>query len=254
MNSSEDFRKGRMGSFELAPKVGSNLLLGLLVATLIHEGIVATPIVLQEFFGIWTVDEVTVYSREQGQERTQIMPRIDVHPRPPRPLPPQPKPDLKKKWIAQIVEEEQVDTSKVVSAPAPVDDWNPIEGGPVDSVDFPGGVDRAVTDLFRPEETIPAPDIYIVREVEPRALSSNAQPVFPEMAKMAKVGGVVHVNLYVDRHGEVRDYRIVKVKPKDLGFDEEVLKVVPRWKFTPALQQNRPVGVWVTIPVRFDIK
>jgi TonB family protein len=60
--------------------------------------------------------------------------------------------------------------------------------------------------------------------------------------------------LFVDVKGDVRRFHIVKADPRDVGFEDEVLKVIPRWKFTPALQQQRPVGVWVTIPVKFEIK
>jgi outer membrane biosynthesis protein TonB len=46
----------------------------------------------------------------------------------------------------------------------------------------------------------------------------------------------------------------VQASPSDLGFEDEVLKVVPKWKFTPAVQQGRAVGVWVAIPFKFVCK
>jgi len=39
-----------------------------------------------------------------------------------------------------------------------------------------------------------------------------------------------------------------------LGFEEEAVKAVLQWKFTPALQRENPVGVWVAQQIRFEVK
>jgi TonB family protein len=39
-----------------------------------------------------------------------------------------------------------------------------------------------------------------------------------------------------------------------MGFEEAAVEAVLQWKFTPALQQNNPVGVWVAQTVTFKIK
>jgi protein TonB len=36
-------------------------------------------------------------------------------------------------------------------------------------------------------------------------------------------------------------------------LDGAALDAVSRWRFTPALNNGRPVRVWVAIPVRFSL-
>ncbi|MBK8130044.1 MAG: energy transducer TonB [bacterium] len=52
----------------------------------------------------------------------------------------------------------------------------------------------------------------------------------------------------------MKKWRIVQAKPPDLGFEQEVEKVLPKWKFTPAIQQGNPVGVWIAIPFNFKVQ
>jgi outer membrane biosynthesis protein TonB len=44
------------------------------------------------------------------------------------------------------------------------------------------------------------------------------------------------------------------VKPENLGFEKEVEKIIDKWRFTPAIQQGNPVGVWIAIPFTFKVK
>lgn len=95
---------------------------------------------------------------------------------------------------------------------------------------------------------------FVYREVDPVALNDiNPQPGYPEMARKAGVNGSVHVWVLVGEKGEVRDWHVVDVKPVGLGFEDEVARVIPRWRFTPALQDNRAVAVWVAIPFKFRV-
>jgi protein TonB len=111
----------------------------------------------------------------------------------------------------------------------------------------------AITQPIPPEEVIPPSDKFIPREFEPH-LVSMIQPEYPAIAKSAAVGGEVWVQFYVDENGEVRDVRIVKSVPTGLGFEEETIKAVKLWKFTPAIQDQHPVGVWVGQKIVFKIQ
>jgi TonB family protein len=102
---------------------------------------------------------------------------------------------------------------------------------------------------------LPPPDIYRAVEVQPVPLPDfMIRPQYPELARMAGVAGRVVVKVYVDKNGNVRDWVVLSVHPQGLGFEEEVLKVVPKWKFTPAIQGGNPIGVWVSVPFRFSLK
>ncbi|MBU1037261.1 energy transducer TonB [Patescibacteria group bacterium] len=108
--------------------------------------------------------------------------------------------------------------------------------------------------LVIPEEPeIPSSDIFTPYEVASAPIV-NPRPDYPEMAKTAGVKGKVVIKVYVDKKGDVRQWEIIAAKPSNLGFEEEVIKVIRKWKFTPAIQQNNPVGVWIAIPFNFEFK
>jgi protein TonB len=103
------------------------------------------------------------------------------------------------------------------------------------------------------DDVIPPPTAFIPRELEPR-LASMIQPEYPAMAKSAGVAGQVWVQYYVDKNGDVCDVRIVKSVPTGLGFEDETIKAIKQWKFTPAIQDKHPVGVWVGQTIVFKIQ
>ena len=101
-------------------------------------------------------------------------------------------------------------------------------------------------------EEIPPPELFIPVEVFPQAIASCCKaPEYPELARMAGVSAKVVARVFVDPTGAVRKWDILQVNPAKLGFEDEVIKVLPTWCFKPALQQGRAVGVWVSIPFNF---
>ena len=102
-------------------------------------------------------------------------------------------------------------------------------------------------------EAVPSPDSLVMFEVPPQPLPWPAcpQPEFPEAAKARGQQGKVVIQVYTDSQGNVRRWKIVREEPAGLGFGFEVLKIIPKWKFTPAIQQGKPVGVWIAIPFNF---
>ncbi|MFH1173556.1 MAG: TonB family protein [archaeon] len=103
------------------------------------------------------------------------------------------------------------------------------------------------------EDSIPSSNVFIPYEVAPQPIVSPL-PDYPEMAKTAGVTGKVVLKIYVDNKGAVRKWEIMKATPQGLGFEEEAIEAIQQWKFTPAIQQNSPVGVWVAIPLKFVLK
>ena len=83
---------------------------------------------------------------------------------------------------------------------------------------------------------------------------SMIQPAYPPIALQSAVSGRVWVKFYVDKKGVVREVVVVKAVPTDLGFEEESIKAVKQWKFTPAIQDKHPVGVWVAQAISFKVR
>jgi TonB family protein len=65
------------------------------------------------------------------------------------------------------------------------------------------------------------------------------------------VDGVVLVQALVGKDGHVKDVRVVKHIPM---LDESAITAVKQWVFKPALSNNKPVAVWVAVPVRFSLQ
>lgn len=87
--------------------------------------------------------------------------------------------------------------------------------------------------------------------VAPRKLVAP-MPAYTEIARLARIQGLVVLRATIDRDGRVTDARI----EKGLGFglDEASLETVRRWTFEPATLRGRPVAVYYYLTVRFEMR
>ena len=81
----------------------------------------------------------------------------------------------------------------------------------------------------------------------------EVRPIYPEIAKEAGIEGTVYVLAFIDVNGNVTDTQIQKGVP-NTGLDEAAESAVKASKWKPARQREKKVGVWITIPVRFELK
>lgn len=100
-----------------------------------------------------------------------------------------------------------------------------------------------------PSDDEPAFGTYVYAEELPEVIT-KVQPAYPEMAREANVDGTVMVQALVGKDGKVHDVRVVKSIPL---LDQAALDAVKQWIFKPALANNKPVAVWVGVPVRFNL-
>lgn len=95
----------------------------------------------------------------------------------------------------------------------------------------------------------PDPEPFPVTASQPAKLLSRVEVVYPDAARRAGIGGVVVVNARVGRDGRVRETRIANSIPE---LDDFAAAAVRRYEFSPAMDGDREVEVWVLAPVRFD--
>jgi TonB family protein len=117
----------------------------------------------------------------------------------------------------------------------------------------PGNEKFEVSGPIPDEEPIPGSSVFVIYEQEPQWVK-KVEPIYPDMAAQAGVGGTVVVRFYVDKKGEVRKVEVAEANPKGLGFEEAAIAAVMQCKLTPALQRNSPVGVWMSTRFNFKIK
>lgn len=117
------------------------------------------------------------------------------------------------------------------------------------SPDATGGLAGADATPGPVVDDTPEPGVWRSVEELPAEVSRVA-PVYPDLAREAQVEGTVQLWALVDLDGSVREVRVRKSVPL---LDEAAVAAVSRWRFTPALNNGRPVRVWVAIPVRFTL-
>lgn len=76
---------------------------------------------------------------------------------------------------------------------------------------------------------------------------------YPMEARRAGIEGRVLVSVQVDEKGEVMATRLLKGVDTEAGLDEAAMRAIEKLVFHPALQRDRPVKVWITVPVRFAL-
>ena len=79
--------------------------------------------------------------------------------------------------------------------------------------------------------------------------TKNVTPEYPAIAKSARVGGTVQVELTVDPDGKVADARVVKSVPI---LDQAALDAVRQWEYTPTRVKGVAVPVIVNVAINFQ--
>jgi len=98
---------------------------------------------------------------------------------------------------------------------------------------------------FTPYEV--APEIRNRAEFQ-RLLQRN----YPRSLQDAGIGGTVVLWLHVDRQGNVQDARVEQSSGQE-RLDQAAISVVNQVRFSPALNRDERVAVWVQFPVTFQV-
>jgi protein TonB len=76
---------------------------------------------------------------------------------------------------------------------------------------------------------------------------------YPAVLRDAGIGGTVTVFFFVDENGLVQDRRIDQSSGIP-GLDAAALEVAETFRFSPALNRDHKVPVWVSLPIRFQVR
>ncbi len=95
----------------------------------------------------------------------------------------------------------------------------------------------------------PPPD-FVPVEKQPVPIKSPS-PAYPEIARRAGVEGTVWVKIWVDKEGKPK--KAVVLKSDAELFNQAAIDAAMQWVFTPAVMNNGPVAVWVSIPFKFKL-
>jgi protein TonB len=82
------------------------------------------------------------------------------------------------------------------------------------------------------------------------ALVRRIAPIYPEIARQARIEGVVIIEAETDLYGRVRNARILRSIPL---LDQAALDAVRQWVYEPLVVNGRPRGVLFTVTVTFKL-
>lgn len=127
----------------------------------------------------------------------------------------------------------------------------------VDVPPSPDPIPRPATPVAAPVESPEIPEL-IPHDVPPRL--ENAEEVrrrllaaYPDTLRNEGVQGMVVLWLFVDEAGEVRQLQL-RSSSGHRSLDTSARQVAHGMAFRPALHRGDPIGVWVSQPIRFQVR
>ena len=158
--------------------------------------------------------------------------------------------------LQEILIENIPQTQQIERPPPPARPSVPVESEDEDIADDLT-IEETDLDNFEAWDAPPPPPegprVKFIPYDDPPQPLSRIRPVYPEIAQEAGLEGTVVVQVFVDKKGRVKDTVILKGIP-NTGLDEAAISAIRKTRFRPAKQRERPVGVWISIPVNFRLK
>jgi protein TonB len=125
-------------------------------------------------------------------------------------------------------------------------------------------IDSISADTIRsdvsPREVLPPDSTYELSSVEEQPSLANSQQVqaalarnYPPLLRDAGVSGQVVVRMRVQPDGTVDPQSITVEQSTHDAFSTAAVRVAEIMRFRPAKVQAKPVPVWVTLPIIFQI-
>lgn len=97
---------------------------------------------------------------------------------------------------------------------------------------------------------------FVEYDTPPEPVGGSAEiqknMIYPELAREAGIEGIVIVQTKIDIDGNASQSKIIK-GIEDGEINEAAINAIEKTKWNPALNNNQPVAVWVTIPVHFKL-
>jgi len=114
-----------------------------------------------------------------------------------------------------------------------------------------GGTGTVISEGTIIDEEETTPEIFIPGIEKYPVPVYNPTPSYPDIARRAGVEGTVYIKMWVTKEGKVKQAEVVKSTSNI--FDQNAMDAAVTWKFTPAIMNNAPISVWVTVPFKFRL-
>lgn len=100
------------------------------------------------------------------------------------------------------------------------------------------------------------PDIYLDGTpgvTSPVAFPDQAEPDYPEVARVARKEGRVILRAVIDEEGVVTEIEVLQAPIPDFGFERAAVDAVRQWRYEPARVGDRAVRVRITVSLEFTL-
>ncbi len=144
--------------------------------------------------------------------------------------------------------------AKKVPIPDPTpDEPEPIRlDEPEPEIDLPDVDDIVFGIPDAPPVAEPEGPIHVGGDVQKPEKISAPQPQYTEIARKARITGVVIVEAIIDKGGSVTNVKVLKGLP--MGLDQAAVDAIKKWKFEPATLNGKPVAVIYNLTVNFQLQ
>ena len=186
---------------------------------------------LFQFWPTQTAEDLSFTSEDL--ELIELPPEIEI------PAPPEAISRPATPVMAMAVVDEEITIARTTFVDNPVDVLPP-------PPKREAAVDLSAAPVFTPMTV--APEIKNRREVQDALLLE-----YPAILRNAGVGGEVIVWFFISEEGTVLDRRVSQGSGHAL-LDDAALKVADVFRFTPALNREKIVQVWIQLPITFQVQ
>jgi protein TonB len=240
-------RNKEYGAYWLRKKYSRNLLIGMIIGIIILGTAIIAPYINAKALENKAKRaerqvEITMENLDQPQENVE----------PPPPPPPPPAETVAQvRYVAPVVVDsvKPEDIKQLMTADQAQVEVKNEEVTVVEEVQEEVKEEEAPTEVFVVVEEMPAFPGGDKAMME--FIYANIQ--YPEIAKENNIQGRVILRFCVTYKGAVDQVQIIRGVDKSLDDEAvRVIKLLPAWK--PGKQGGKPVNVWYSVPVTFQLK
>ena len=180
---------------------------------------------------------------------------IEIVPPPPPPRPPQHIVDPSRPAVsadaAPIVAPDRIAPEHNVDDLLASERSLGVVGGFGDSPGLVGGTNVGVLEAPPSAPPAPLPPVRLHSGIRAPLKTTHVPPVYPAPARASRMQGIVILEATIDTEGNVASLTVLRSIP---FLDAAAVDAVKQWKYTPALLNDTPVPVIMTVTVRFMLE
>lgn len=240
-------RNKEYGAYRLRRKYSRNLLIGLIIGILIIGTAVIAP-----YLNAKAMENKAKRAEREVKLQMENIDQPDQNVEPPPPPPPPPAEAVEQaRYVAPVIVDtvKPEDQAQLMTADQAQAEVKNEEVTAVAEVQEEVKEEEAPTEVFVVVEEMPAfpgGDKAMMEFI-------YGNIVYPEIAKENNIQGRVVLRFCVTYKGGVDQVQLIKGVDPALNDEAiRVIKMLPAWK--PGKQGGKPVNVWYSVPVTFQLK